>query len=412
MRYPRSASFIKGCRGFHSRGTQNYLMQIIVEGWRFLAHSYAIINQFQCLEMLRRPNVTLCHRDAPYYAAHWQPVKGLFPAAAEARLHQLASPDPTHPPDAILRMSYPHDFAAASTQRLAVFVTAELGMVKKIAIAHGQTLQEAHNTADALIITPSQWSQRGILQSGADPARVRVVPHGVETNLFYPLPAAERSRLRAQLGWHGFVFLNIGTMGGNKGIPLLLKAFAAIAAQYPEARLALKGLDSLYGSHAQLTTLCQTLTADQTLTAAEMHLVQARLLYIGNTLTFAETAQLYQAADAYVSPYFAEGFNLPVLEAIASGLPVICTAGGPTDDFTQPAFALTISSHLQELDIDSTSSGYCLIPDLDHLISLMQTVLEQTAFRTQARSAGPRFIAEQFTWKHAIDKLLNVLSAP
>ena len=46
-----------------------------------------------------------------------------------------------------------------------------------------------------------------------------------------------------------------------------------------------------------------------------------------------------QAADVYVSPYHAEGFNLPVLEAVACGIPVVVSAGGSTEDFTHPAFA-------------------------------------------------------------------------
>ncbi len=381
-------------------------MQIIVEGWRFLPHSYAIVNQFQCLELMQRPDITLFHRDAPYYSPHWQPVKGLLPAETEVRLSQLVKPDPAQWADVVLRLGYPHDFSFDPAEKMAVFVTSELGMVKKIAMAHGKTLEEVHSHSNTLILTPSRWSKAGLVRSGAEPSRVKVVPHGVETALFHPLPDAERQALRTRLGWNGFVFLNIGTMGGNKGIPLLLKAFVEIAAQYPEARLALKGLDDLYGSNTQIAHLHQTLTTE------EIRLVQGRLLYLGNTLTFAETAQLYQAADAYVSPYFAEGFNLPVLEAIASGLPVICTSGGPTDDFTRPDFALPISSHLQELEIVNDRGGYCLIPNLEHLIALMQTTLEQSALQTQARVAGPQFVADQFTWKHSVDKLLSVLSAP
>jgi glycosyltransferase involved in cell wall biosynthesis len=42
---------------------------------------------------------------------------------------------------------------------------------------------------------------------------------------------------------------------------------------------------------------------------------------------------LYNVADAYVTPYRAEGFNLPALEAQACGTPVVATRGGATDDF-------------------------------------------------------------------------------
>ena len=42
---------------------------------------------------------------------------------------------------------------------------------------------------------------------------------------------------------------------------------------------------------------------------------------------------LYNIADLYISPYRGEGFNMPVLEAMSVGLPVLVSAGGSTDDF-------------------------------------------------------------------------------
>jgi hypothetical protein len=42
----------------------------------------------------------------------------------------------------------------------------------------------------------------------------------------------------------------------------------------------------------------------------------------------------------------------------------------------------------------------------------MQTVIEQPALIAKARLAGPHFVSEKFTWKHAVDKLLDVTSIP
>jgi glycosyltransferase involved in cell wall biosynthesis len=119
-------------------------------------------------------------------------------------------------------------------------------------------------------------------------------------------------------------------------------------------------------------------------------------------------ATLYQLADAYVAPYRAEGFGLPVLEAIACGLPVICTAGGATDDFVRDDFALRISSklvHLQSYD----EPGIQLEPNLDHLIELMKRVIEQPEIARRARTAGPEFVRANYTWRHAVDKLMPLL---
>jgi glycosyltransferase involved in cell wall biosynthesis len=55
------------------------------------------------------------------------------------------------------------------------------------------------------------------------------------------------------------------------------------------------------------------------LSDAEKRTIEPRLHYHGNTLSFGDMALMYQMADAYVSPYFSEGFNMPVLEAAACG---------------------------------------------------------------------------------------------
>ena len=51
-------------------------------------------------------------------------------------------------------------------------------------------------------------------------------------------------------------------------------------------------------------------------------------MHVSESLSFTGVRRLYHAADVLVSPYKAEGFNLPVLEAAASGLTVIVTLGG------------------------------------------------------------------------------------
>ena len=58
-----------------------------------------------------------------------------------------------------------------------------------------------------------------------------------------------------------------------------------------------------------------------------------RVHYVEDELTRDELAALYRACDVLVHPYRGEGFAMPVLEAMACGLPVVVTAGGPTDEF-------------------------------------------------------------------------------
>jgi glycosyltransferase involved in cell wall biosynthesis len=100
-------------------------------------------------------------------------------------------------------------------------------------------------------------------------------------------------------------------------------------------------------------------------------------------------AVLYQAADAYVSPYRAEEFNIPVLEAAACGLPVICTAGGATDDFVDDLFARRIEAKKRQLRGDGDREVAQLEPRIDHLVALMTEAVDDAGWRVQAAAAGP-----------------------
>lgn len=379
--------------------------QLVVEGWRFLPHSYAVVNQFQCLEILKRKKIELFHQDCLYYGEKWLRHYDLFSQYDEMLLQGIRSPSINQSADVTLRMDYPHRFNSSNSKRTYVFLTAEWGYLPNANLQLNCSLEEAHINSDVVLITPSNWSKAGLLRSGADSERVAVVPCGIEPLIYKPLAEEERVLLRKQFGIDDeFVFLSIGCMSTNKGIYLLLKAFAKVSEKYPNARLLLKGTDTLYKSKDFLTKATKIILSETPVTNTNF---LERVTYIGMPLTFSKLAELYQIADTYVSPYAAEGFNLPVLEAAACGLPVICTNGGSTDDFTNSDFALHIDSQIFKPDWDDLAIG--LNPNLEHLIELMLFVIEQDSFRESAKLKGSTFVHQNFTWKHVVDRLLNVM---
>jgi len=115
---------------------------------------------------------------------------------------------------------------------------------------------------------------------------------------------------------------------------------------------------------------------------------------------------LYQAADCYVSPYLAEGFNLPVLEAAACGLPVICTGGGSTDDFVTDQFARKIESVEA---IVGDQELVLLRPDVGHLTALMCSAIEDSGWRELAAKQGPLHVRSGYTWDIVVDRLVREL---
>lgn len=378
------------------------MKSLVVEGWRHIPHSYAMVNQCQCLELLRRPGIRLFHRELPLASPSWKPGPGLFAPDEESRLRSIPAPPAGLRPDAVLRMGWPH-FLHADPSGAPTFVwgTSEVLLIEDYSIGVRRPAREVLPGTKADIIACSHWAAKGFINSGAPAERVSVVPCGANPEVFHPVPLQQRDAYRRQFGWEGrFVLLNISAMTPNKGVDHLLRAAAALVPSHPNLLVVLKGSDALYPSE-QLAK-----AAASTLPPHESQQVLSRVAYVGATLNTDFIARLYQSADLYVSPYLAEGFNLPVLEAAASGLPVICTRGGATEDFVDDSFALRIDSDLVDCDPPTAKA---LAPRSEHLVSLLSRAIEDGEFRAKAREAGPEWVRSRFTWKHSVDKLLAKL---
>lgn len=375
---------------------------LVVEGWRFIPHSYALVNQHQLAALAGRTGLDLFHRDLPYYNPVWTPRPGTMPAESERRVRAIPPPPPDLVPDALLRIAVPYDFREARAGRTFIFGTAEFGAVMAAAVRDNQPLPRAIAGSSVHIITPSNWSREGFIRSGIPADRVHVVPHGIDPLLHRPPTPDERADARRSLhiAKDDFVFLNIGAMTQNKGLDHLFRAFASLVASHPRARLLLKGIDALYPSSQFLRQTAARIPP------ADMQAVMRRTHCLIEALSAEGVVRLYHAADAYACPYLAEGFNLPALEAAACGLPVICTAGGPTDDFTTPEFALRIASDRRP---HPQSGGIMLVPRDQSLIECMRRVIDDDDWRTRAAVAGPEHTHSRFAWSAVADKLLQLL---
>ena len=107
-------------------------------------------------------------------------------------------------------------------------------------------------------------------------------------------------------------------------------------------------------------------------------------------------------ADAYVTPYRAEGFNLPALEAQTCGTPVIATHGGATDDFLHAEHnhlihgKLIENSYLKEhLEINAY-----IEPSIDDLIEALKKL-------NRKNKAHESKI--QYQWVDAAKEILSLL---
>jgi glycosyltransferase involved in cell wall biosynthesis len=377
--------------------------RLSIEGWRLIQHSYALVTQAYCLALLKRGDIDLRFTDIPYRNAAWKRTAGLLSSADEAAISAMPAVEASFAPDVTLHM-WPN-FDAPKSGRKVVFGTPELRWVYE-EWRHGRrTGAEVAETVS--ILTTTGWTALAFERFGIPLERIHVVPLGFDPAHFHP-DDASRAAMRGRLGVteDSPVFLSVGAMTWNKGIELLLKAFARVAEKVPSARLVLKGADAIYPSRA--------LIAEQfnALGPSDQALVSPRLSYSGAALTSLGMADLFRAADCYVSPYLAEGFNMPVLEAAACGVPIVCTDGGCTDDFTDPCFALRIRSQPIHMPVDGNQQGHARMPDLDHLIALMLRVATNPAQGRAMGDLGARYVARRYTWDAVTALLVQELFTP
>ena len=385
--------------------------RLLVEGWTGINHSYAMVNQYQLLEFLKSGQIDVVHREAPYFSAGWSKdnVGAGFPAADAALLANL----PEHqgePVSAVYRIHAPASLAPASIAGQDVpvitFLVTEFGLD-----AHCFTPASdvtAYASAGHKVVTPSSWSRQRMLDYGFPEKSVYVVPHGVDAQRFYPMTDEERLTARTALGYQAddVVLLNVGAPIWNKGLDLVLESFIRARQQHKNLRLLVKDQQALYGMSA--VKMLQDMVSQGRVQVSEDDLAAIRV--IPQTLSVAQLRGLYGVADYYLSPYRAEGFNLPVIESIACGTPVLVSAGGSTDDFCDRNTALRIPTTLTtNLVMGEQTLAACLMPDMDALNGLLgQCARGEVGLRERMRF-GRADLLSRFPWRRATDLITALL---
>ncbi len=174
-----------------------------------------------------------------------------------------------------------------------------------------QRLCAASVARAARVISVSQQTADDLMVSFGVPAdRITVIPNGVEAG-FAPAAAAEVAAFRHSRQLPERFILYLGTLEPRKNLPLLLRAYAAWRQQTttPIPLILAGGKGWFYD---EIFRLVQELALEQ-------------YVHFPGFIPQSEVADWYRAASVFVYPSRFEGFGLPVLEAMASGTPVLCS---------------------------------------------------------------------------------------
>ena len=175
---------------------------------------------------------------------------------------------------------------------------------------------------DELFVVSELWQHKLELEFGR---RSTNVGNGVDTERYAPRRGTYDSevRTRYRLG-DGPIMLSVGGVEERKNSIRLLEAFKQLLTVRPDAQLVIAGGASLLDHASYQRQFESLIAADRNLDRAVTRL---------GPVPDAHMPSLYRLSDALVFPSVNEGFGLVILEAMASGTPVVTSRIAPFTEF-------------------------------------------------------------------------------
>jgi len=173
------------------------------------------------------------------------------------------------------------------------------------------------------IVTISEYARQRIIGLyPMDPDRVRVIPFGVDSDRFRPCSDEQKEASRRAFGLPGssFVVLFVGSEQRRKNLETLVAGLAMYRRRDPSLVFVKAGVAQSKSGRERFHS---ALKANQ----------MEEVTVLREDLTDDQIVQLYRAADVLAFPSVEEGWGVPVLEAMASGVPVLSSRIGPVVEF-------------------------------------------------------------------------------
>lgn len=256
-----------------------------------------------------------------------------------------------------------------------------------------------------LVWVPSQWAKTVLVSHGIDGDQIHVVHEGVDPNIYHPY-----CRPKSSTGGV-FRFFMCGKKETRKGFDELLEGFKIAFGSDATTELHLKA-DYFWGGQAEAK-------AKQDELAHQIDdLGLTNVASISCALSTSDMALLYNNYDAMIFPSRAEGWGLPLIEAIACGLPVISTYhSGHTEYLAaidgqfvrldHQLHPITCPEFLQHWK----SGGQWAVASPEEIAAKLVFLKEHySSFQKHAMTAS-QTIRDHFSWRHAAEQAVGSLQS-
>jgi hypothetical protein len=244
---------------------------------------------------------------------------------------------------------------------------------------------------------PSEFNLRGFKECGLK-RPIHKIPLGVDPNYFHP-------RIKGFPNPNGeYVFLSNFEWGERKEPWLLLRAF-----------------NDVFSAKEPVRLVCKVINKDPQVRVRE-EIRRLRLKESGGKISFIfnrefpyyQLGSFYRSADCFISAGRGEGWDMPLMEAMACGLPAIATDWSAHTEYVHEgiAYPLRVRKTIPAVAKCPYYTGFSWAdPDPEHLRYLLREVFENRDEARRRGEAAAREVAQKWTWEKTARRIVDRLSA-
>ena len=274
----------------------------------------------------------------------------------------------------------------------------------KIAYNVWETTRQPDNFFESLkkfdqVWVPSKWQRDCTIEQGISPDRVKVVPEGVDTDMYKPI-----NRVVSRPTNRPFRFLLVGRWDYRKSTREIIESFVNTFSEDENVEMILS-IDNPFANDGLNST-------EERLEKFGIH---HKGLKVVHHLSKEEYANMIKTSDVFVSCARGEGWNLPLIEAMSSGVPSLYSNWGAQLEFAEGKGIPVNISYERPAKVETEdftwrwdAPGMFIEPNFNDLSHKMRGVYENYSIHKRKALEDSDEIRERFTWNNAA-KIANKL---
>jgi autotransporter strand-loop-strand O-heptosyltransferase len=245
------------------------------------------------------------------------------------------------------------------------------------------------------IWVPSQWQKECTIDQGAPEDKIFVIPEGYDTARFR---VGLGSPQRIFSSEDKFTFTIAGRWEYRKATTEMIRAFTQAFENHNDVELLLL-VDNPFDRERRTTE-----------DKLDKFGLEHKNIKVIHKVSQEHYDQLIQETDCFISCSRSEGWNLPLMEFMACGVPVICTDwSGQTEFISDYANRVQVAGYKKAWSEFGEFPGEYAEPDFEHLKHVMQRVYAETTGKYRRKALDGAEYIKKFTWENAAKIALNVM---